>query len=94
MEVSNRFWDKIAEDYAARPLDDPDAFQRKLVETKRRITATDRVLDDDEVTVVDNLSTGDRRNLSQHDRLRVIENRLSAALRDDDRVLFLRVADS
>ena len=45
MTADARFWDDIAEQYAAKPLDDPDAYERKLAETKKRLSSGDRVLD-------------------------------------------------
>jgi arsenite methyltransferase len=40
-----RFWDQIAESYARKPVEDPDAFERKITLTKARMTPRDVVLD-------------------------------------------------
>ncbi len=45
MTADPTFWDKIARDYAARPLDDPAAFERKIEVMKRLLGPTDTVLD-------------------------------------------------
>lgn len=42
---STRFWDDIAEEYAAKPVALPDAYQRKLEITKALLGPTDNVLD-------------------------------------------------
>ena len=39
------FWDGIADNYAKKPVDDPDAFERKIAITKGRMTPSDVVLD-------------------------------------------------
>jgi 2-polyprenyl-3-methyl-5-hydroxy-6-metoxy-1,4-benzoquinol methylase len=39
------FWDGLAERYAAKPVDDPAAFQRKIAITKALITPESTVLD-------------------------------------------------
>jgi arsenite methyltransferase len=39
------FWDKIAESYAAQPVVDPAAFDRKIAVTLARMRSTDVVLD-------------------------------------------------
>ncbi len=39
------FWDRIAERYAARPVGDPEAFERKIAITKSRMSSNDVVLD-------------------------------------------------
>jgi arsenite methyltransferase len=40
-----KFWDDIAERYAAKPVDDPDAFDRKIAITKAHMKPGDVVLD-------------------------------------------------
>ena len=45
MTASALFWDKIAEKYAARPVDDPAAFDRKIEITKSMMNADSVVLD-------------------------------------------------
>jgi arsenite methyltransferase len=39
------FWNKLAESYARKPVDDPSAFERKITITKSKMTAKDSVLD-------------------------------------------------
>ncbi len=39
------FWDDLAERYAAKPVDDPDAFERKIEHTLAHIDADSVVLD-------------------------------------------------
>ena len=39
------FWDGIAESYAARPVDDPEAFERKIALIRERMKPGDVVLD-------------------------------------------------
>ncbi|MFN3199449.1 MAG: class I SAM-dependent methyltransferase [Bradymonadia bacterium] len=39
------FWDNIAEGYAAKPVENPEAFERKIVITKGLMRAEDVVLD-------------------------------------------------
>lgn len=39
------FWDGIAEDYAAKPVDDPDAFERKIAITTALLEPDSTVLD-------------------------------------------------
>lgn len=39
------FWDELAEEYAAKPVDNPDAFQRKIAITKSHMHPQDVVLD-------------------------------------------------
>jgi ubiquinone/menaquinone biosynthesis C-methylase UbiE len=39
------FWDRIAESYAAQPVENPAAFERKIAITKSRMKPTDTVLD-------------------------------------------------
>ena len=40
-----RFWDSIAEKYAAQPVEDQAAFDRKIAITKEHMEPTDVVLD-------------------------------------------------
>jgi SAM-dependent methyltransferase len=40
-----RFWDRIAERYAARPLKDPAAYEAMLEDAATRLRPTDRVLE-------------------------------------------------
>ena len=39
------FWDKIAQKYSQKPVDDPEAFERKIAITKRLLRPDSRVLD-------------------------------------------------
>ena len=39
------FWDKIARKYAAKPVDDPDAYEDTLSLTRAHLSETDRVLE-------------------------------------------------
>ncbi len=39
------FWDKLAERYAAKPVDDPEAFDRKIAITVSHMTPESTVLD-------------------------------------------------
>lgn len=43
--ASDRFWNRIAEQYAARPVADVPAYHRKLEATKERLRNTDVALD-------------------------------------------------
>lgn len=45
MTTDTLFWDNIAERYAARPVADMAAYERKLEVTKARLTSSDVVLD-------------------------------------------------
>jgi 2-polyprenyl-3-methyl-5-hydroxy-6-metoxy-1,4-benzoquinol methylase len=45
MTTDAAFWNDLAEEYAAKPVDNPDAFERKIAITKARMTARDVVLD-------------------------------------------------
>lgn len=45
MSTTASFWDALAEDYARKPVDNPDAFERKIAITKARMTPSDVVLD-------------------------------------------------
>lgn len=45
MTTNVEFWNNIADAYARKPVDDPDAFERKIAITKNRMTPTDVVLD-------------------------------------------------
>ena len=44
MEIA-QFWDNLAEKYAAKPVANQEAYERKLDETKSRLTPEDTVLD-------------------------------------------------
>lgn len=39
------FWDRVADSYAKRPVSDPDAYERKLAETRRHLTPEMEVLE-------------------------------------------------
>ncbi len=43
--ADSAFWDRIAESYAAKPVDDPAAFERKIAITRDRMTPDSVVLD-------------------------------------------------
>lgn len=45
MAASAAFWDRIAESYAAKPVDDPAAFERKIAITRAAMTPASVVLD-------------------------------------------------
>lgn len=45
MAPSPQFWNALAERYAAKPVEDPDAFEKKIAATKALIQPTHRVLD-------------------------------------------------
>ena len=45
------FWNKLAEDYAQKPVEDPDAFERKIAITRAQMTPRDVVLDIGDVEV-------------------------------------------
>lgn len=45
MNADPTFWNRIAEDYARRPVEDPAAFDRKIAEMKAHLKPTDTVLD-------------------------------------------------
>lgn len=45
MNADARFWDDIAESYAAKPVEDPAAFERKISFTLERMRPDDVVLD-------------------------------------------------
>lgn len=45
MSVDAAFWNDLAEKYSRKPVDDPDAFERKIAITKSRMSARDVVLD-------------------------------------------------
>ncbi|MCA9546762.1 MAG: class I SAM-dependent methyltransferase [Myxococcales bacterium] len=45
MTADPRFWDRIAERYAAKPVDDPAAFERKIAITLDRLPPGGQVLD-------------------------------------------------
>ena len=43
MTADPRFWDRIAERYAAKPVDDPAAFERKIAITLDRLSEPEDV---------------------------------------------------
>jgi len=45
MTADAQFWNALAERYAAKPVDNPDAFERKIAITKGRMNPRDVVLD-------------------------------------------------
>lgn len=45
MSTDARFWDNLAERYAAKPVSNLAAYQRKLEVTKARLSSTDVILD-------------------------------------------------
>lgn len=45
MTADPTFWNRIADDYARKPVEDPEAFERKIAVMKARIQPTDTVLD-------------------------------------------------
>ncbi len=45
MTTDVEFWNNLADAYARKPVDDPDAFERKITITKNRMTPDDVVLD-------------------------------------------------
>lgn len=45
MNADPTFWNRIADDYARRPVEDPAAFDRKIAIMKARLTPTDTVVD-------------------------------------------------
>ncbi len=45
MTTDASFWDRIADEYAQKPVDDPDAFDRKTTITRSRMEPSDTVLD-------------------------------------------------
>ena len=45
MPDHSRFWNKIAEKYASRPIEDPEAYQRKLAETQALLKPDMRLLE-------------------------------------------------
>lgn len=45
MTADPTFWNKLAESYAAKPVDRPEAFERKIEITKSRMEPNHRVLD-------------------------------------------------
>jgi arsenite methyltransferase len=45
MPADVAFWDRIANDYARKPVADPSAFERKIAVTRERIRPGDTVLD-------------------------------------------------
>ncbi len=45
MHADAAFWNNLADRYSRKPVDDPDAFDRKIAITKARMTPQDTVLD-------------------------------------------------
>jgi ubiquinone/menaquinone biosynthesis C-methylase UbiE len=45
MTTDATFWDALAEEYSRKPVELPDAFERKIAITKTRMTPADTVLD-------------------------------------------------
>jgi arsenite methyltransferase len=45
MTADAQFWDGLAEQYAAKPVENPDAFDRKIAITKAHIGSAHQVLD-------------------------------------------------
>jgi ubiquinone/menaquinone biosynthesis C-methylase UbiE len=45
MSTDAAFWNDLAEEYSQKPVEDPDAFERKIAITRSRITPRDVVLD-------------------------------------------------
>jgi ubiquinone/menaquinone biosynthesis C-methylase UbiE len=45
MSTDAAFWNDIAQKYAAKPVDNPEAFERKIAITKSRMSPTDVILD-------------------------------------------------
>jgi arsenite methyltransferase len=45
MNPDAAFWNKVAESYASKPVEDPGAFDRKINITKSKMTAQDTILD-------------------------------------------------
>jgi len=45
MTADPHFWDKIAEEYSHKPVDNPEAFERKIEITRSRMSPQDVVLD-------------------------------------------------
>lgn len=45
MSTDATFWNDIAQKYAAKPVDRPEAFERKIAITKSRMRPTDVILD-------------------------------------------------
>ncbi len=45
MPATAAFWNNLAEKYAAQPVKDPDAFERKIAITRSRMRPTDVVLE-------------------------------------------------
>ena len=45
MGTDSAFWNALAEKYACQPVENPEAFERKIAITKARMTAKDIVLD-------------------------------------------------
>jgi len=45
MAATSTFWDRIADKYAAQPVADPAAYEHKLAETRKRLSADMNVLE-------------------------------------------------
>lgn len=45
MSVDPKFWNDLAEEYSRKPVDDPDAFERKIAITKAQMSPDGVVLD-------------------------------------------------
>lgn len=45
MTTDATFWNKLAEDYSRKPVENPEAFERKIAITRSRMTPRDVVLD-------------------------------------------------
>ena len=45
MNYDARFWDKLADKYSRKPVDDPEAFERKIAITRSKMTPDSVVLD-------------------------------------------------
>ena len=45
MKSNAQFWDNIAATYSAKPVEDPDAFERKIEVTQSKLRPTDTVLE-------------------------------------------------
>lgn len=43
MKTSHKFWDKLAEDYAKKPVDHPEAYQQTLERTRAHLKASDHI---------------------------------------------------
>lgn len=45
MTADPTFWNRIADEYSRKPVEDPEAFERKIAVTQARMKPTDTVLD-------------------------------------------------